>query len=120
MPPRTKAAEPSGEETKAEEPDGEAKSGLSEQDRGWIREEIRGALDELLAPGPEEAGIPEDKLEKPEAPRTQSQIEDMAEKVVKKAMEVLSPPKEEKEEKPEPERPPKVSNPIRKFLWGEE
>lgn len=117
MSPPRKTAEPP-EETEAPE---EPKSSLSDDDKGWIRQEIRDALGEILAPGPEEVGIPEKKLEEPEEPTTTRQIEAAAEKVVRAAQAMLKPPEKEKDDDtPEPERPPAPANKLRDWLWGKE
>jgi hypothetical protein len=117
MPPRQKA-EPPGEETSTGEP-GEPKDTEETHIRQIVREELHNFLEELGHPGPEEAGIPEDKLEAPEEPKTLRQIEEMAERVVRKAQEMLSPPEKEKpaEARAEPEREPEAHIPWREKLW---
>ncbi len=111
-----KTAEPS-EEAPPEEPGGAPET----IDKATLKEAILEVLAELEAPGPEELGIPEEKLDKPEGPQTLRQIEEAAERIVRAAQEKLVPPKkEEKDEKAEPERPPQPANRLREFIWGKE
>lgn len=114
-----KAAEPPAEEISGEEPGGGSETIDKGDVRKMIREELAAFFGEAEAPGPEEAGVPEEKLETPKEPQTLRQIEEFAEAIVRKAQDVLSPPpKEDKNDKAEPERPPAPRNRLREFVWG--
>jgi len=94
--------------------------GLTKDDvRSMIREELTSFFGELEAPGPEEAGVPEKKLE---APTTQREVEDHAWESVKRALSIVDPLIKEKAEPKAaaPETAPSTVSKLRKFMWGGE
>jgi hypothetical protein len=118
MTPPRKTAEPPSETE--EEPGSQTQATADEEEvRGWVRDEIKSALDEFLGGG-DEAKLAEEKVVD-DKPKTAKQVEDAAEDVVREAQKNLTPPEKKKDEaKVEPERPPVAANRLRKFMWGED
>ncbi len=106
-----KPAEPPEAREDPWEPGGDAKS----TDKAELKALILEVLGELDDPGEPEI---EAEPEKPEGPQTFRQIEEAAERIVRRAQEMLSPPPKEKaEDTPEPERAPEPHTTWREKLW---